>query len=50
MSLHGALTIIDAVLGDTKADKNAGQGLSETQPTAYSTPKDGCPTYSSSSF
>lgn len=40
MSLHGALTITEAVLGDSKAEKNA--GLSEIPPTADSAPKDGC--------
>lgn len=40
MSLHGALTITNAVLGDTQAEKNAGQGLSETPPTADSAAKD----------
>lgn len=41
MSLHGALTGTEAVLGDSKAEKNA--GLSEIPPTADSAPKDGCP-------
>lgn len=40
MSLHGALTITETVLGDSKAEKNA--GLSATPPTADSVPKDGC--------
>lgn len=42
MSLSGALTITDAALGNTKAGKNAGKGLSETL-TADSVPKGGCP-------
>lgn len=41
MSLHGALTGTEAVLGDSKGEKNA--GLSEIPPTADSAPKDGCP-------
>lgn len=43
MSLNLELAITDAVLGETKAEKNFGQGLSETPPTADSVPKDGCP-------
>lgn len=51
MSLKGALTITNAVRGDTKAKKNAGQDLSEI-PTTDSAPKDGCPsvTHSSAPF
>lgn len=43
MSLNGELTITSAVLGETKTERNAGQGVSETPPTAESAPKDGHP-------
>lgn len=33
----------DAVPGETKAKRNAGQGLSETPLTVDSVPNDGCP-------